>query len=101
MIELRTKEIGIRKSLGASFTKILALLSKDYLKLIIIANTIAWPLSFMIENSMSNLYFYKIDFAYWLFIAAGSFVLLIALAAVGMQSVRAARTNPVKALRYE
>jgi putative ABC transport system permease protein len=55
----------------------------------------------MIENSMSNLYFYKIDFAYWLFIAAGSFVLLIALAAVGMQSVRAARTNPVKALRYE
>ena len=101
MIELRTKEIGIRKSLGASFTKILALLSKDYLKLIIIANAIAWPLSFMIENSMSNLYFYKIDFAYWLFIAAGSFVLLIALAAVGMQSVRAARTNPVKALRYE
>lgn len=101
MIEQRTKEIGIRKSLGASFGNILKLLSKEYLKLIIIANAIAWPISFVIEDLQSKLYFYKIDFAYWLFIVAGCFVLLIALSAVGVQSVRAAVAKPVDSLRYE
>ena len=101
MIEQRTKEIGIRKVLGASVKNVLVLLTKDYLKLIVIANIIAWPISYFIEQAQTNFIAYTIDFSFWLFLIAGCFVLFIALMAVGAQSYLASKRNPVTSLKYE
>ena len=97
----RTKEIGVRKVLGASVSSVLLLLSKDFLKLILLANLIAWPLAYWGIRQWLQNYAFRIDISPWLFVLPTLLVLLIALLTVSGQTWRAARQNPVKALRTE
>ena len=97
----RTKEIGIRKVLGASVTQIVALLSGDFLKLVVVAFVIAAPLSWMVMNKWLQDFAYRISIGPGVFIIAGILVLIIALAAVSFQSIRSALSNPVTSLRME
>jgi putative ABC transport system permease protein len=101
MAEQRTKEIGVRKVLGASVGSIIGLLSKDFLKLVFIAILIASPLAWYAMNQWLNDFAYKIDIEWWMFALAGLLAVLIAFATVSFQSIRAALMNPVKALRTE
>jgi len=97
----RTKEIGIRKVLGASLPGIVKLLSKDFLKLVIIALIIAAPLAWYFMNKWLQDFAYRISIGWWIFIAAGSLALLIAFITIGFQAVKAGIANPVKSLRTE
>ncbi|KAA5542852.1 ABC transporter permease [Adhaeribacter rhizoryzae] len=99
--EQRTKEIGIRKVLGASVSGIVAMLSKDFLKLVLIANLIAWPLGWYLMHNWLQNYAFRADMGWWIFVLAGGATLLIALLTVSFQAVRAALTNPVQSLRSE
>jgi putative ABC transport system permease protein len=101
MAENRIKEIGVRKVLGASVASITTLLSKDFLKLVVIALLIAVPVAWWAMHKWLEDYEYRIQINGWVFIAAGVFSVLIALLTVGYQAVKAARTNPVKNLRTE
>ena len=97
----RTKEIGIRKVLGASVAGIVALLSTDFLKLVFIALVIASPLAWWGMNEWLKDFAYKVDLAWWVFALAGVVAAGIALLTVGFQSVKAALMNPVESLRNE
>ncbi|MEP6949711.1 MAG: FtsX-like permease family protein, partial [Ginsengibacter sp.] len=99
--EKRTKEIGIRKVLGASVSSIISILSTDFLKLIFIALVISIPLAWIAANKWLQNYPYRITLSWWLFASAGILVILIALLTVGVQSIKAAIANPVKSLRTE
>lgn len=99
--EQRTKEIGVRKVLGASVLSIITLLSKDFLKLVLIAIIIASPIAGYAMNQWLQDFAYKIDIEWWLFAGPGLLALGIALLTVSFQSVRAALMNPVKSLRAE
>ena len=99
--EVRTKEIGIRKVLGAKVSGIVFLLSKEFMLLILIANIIAWPLSYYFMNNWLSDFAYKIGISIWIFFGAGIAALLIALITVGTHAFKAATANPVEALRYE
>lgn len=99
--EQRTKEIGIRKALGASVKNLVGLLSKEFLKLVIIANIIAWPVAWYAMNRWLENFAYRINIAWWVFILAGTLALAIALLTVAYQAIKAAVANPVKSLRYE
>lgn len=99
--EQRTKEIGVRKMLGASTKGIVLLLSTEFAKLVLVANLIAWPAAyFAVDNWLQN-FAYRVDLSWWVFALGGLLTLLIALATVGYQAVRAALTNPIEALKYE
>lgn len=100
-IEARTKEIGIRKVLGATVASIVALFSKDFVKLIGIGFIIAVPLTWYAINKWLQNFAYRIDVHWWVFILSGLFVLLIALFTISFQSIKAALANPVKSLRSE
>ncbi|UCC80450.1 MAG: ABC transporter permease [Candidatus Zixiibacteriota bacterium] len=99
--ERRTKEIGIRKVLGATVPGILRLLSKEVLVLIAIACVIAWPISFYALNRWLQNFAYRISLDIYIFIFAGFFALAIAMLTISFQSIRAALANPVKSLKYE
>ncbi|MBC7920658.1 MAG: ABC transporter permease [Ferruginibacter sp.] len=97
----RTKEIGIRKILGASVSNIVALLSGDFLKLVLIANVIAWPVAWWAMNGWLEDFAYRIHIGGWTFALAGGSALVIALLTISYRAVRAAVANPVKSLRTE
>ncbi|MFT5369589.1 MAG: putative ABC transport system permease protein [Candidatus Latescibacterota bacterium] len=99
--EQRTKEIGVRKVLGASTRSIVLLLSKEFAKLILIANLIAWPVAYVAINTYLQSFAYRVDLAWWVFALGGITTLFIAWATVGYQAIRAALSNPIEALRYE
>jgi putative ABC transport system permease protein len=99
--EQRTKEIGIRKVLGASVNGIIALLSKDFIKLVLLANLIAWPLAYFAMSNWLQDFAYRIDLGWRVFALAGGLALLIALLTVSVQAAKAALANPVNSLRYE
>ncbi len=99
--EQRTKEIGVRKVLGASVASIVTLLSKDFLKLVCIAFVIAVPIAWYAMNRWLQDFAYRIDIAWWVFALAGIIALLIALVTVSFQAIKAALANPVKSLRSE
>lgn len=97
----RTKEIGIRKVLGASIPNIIGLLSKDFLKLILIALVIASPVTWYLLNSWLKDFAYRIDIQWWVFVFAGFIAIGVALITVGYQSIKAAMANPIDSLRDE
>ena len=101
MAQNRIKEIGVRKVLGASIASITTLLSKDFLKLVIIALLIASPLAWWAMQKWLDNFDYRISLSWWVFAAAGVLSVCIALLTVGYQAVKAARLNPVKNLRTE
>jgi putative ABC transport system permease protein len=99
--EQRTKEIGIRKVLGASVQGIVQMLSKDFMKLVAISFVFAAPAAWYFMHKWLQDFAYRINISWWIFVAAGLAALFIALATVSFQAIRAAITNPVKSLRTE
>ena len=99
--EQRTKEIGIRKVLGADVSQITGMLSKDFIKLVCIAILIAFPISYWAMNKWLQNFAYRINTSWWMFVASGVIALLIALITVSFQAIKAATANPVNSLRME
>ena len=99
--EQRTKEVGIRKVLGASVARIFVLHSQEFAKWVILANIIAWPVAYYFMNNWLQNFAYRIDLSVWIFIICGLATLVIALLAVSCQAIKAAIANPIDSLRYE
>jgi putative ABC transport system permease protein len=99
--EQRTKEIGIRKALGATVSSIVILLIKEFTKWVLLANIIAWPIAYVAMNHWLQNFAYRIKIGLGTFILAGVLALVISLVTVGYQAIKAAKANPVEALRYE
>lgn len=101
MAQQRTREIGVRKVLGASITNIVLLLSKEFLVLVVLANIFAWPTAYFVMNNWLQNFAYRTVIGYGTFILSSLLVLFIAITTVSYQSIKAAYTNPVDALKYE
>ncbi|HVX26727.1 MAG TPA: ABC transporter permease [Parafilimonas sp.] len=99
--EQRTKEIGVRKVLGASVSRIVAMLSKDFAKLVLISSVIAFPIAWWAMHKWLESFAYRTNISWWIFIVAGLAAILIALITVSFQAIKAAIANPVKSLRTE
>jgi ABC-type antimicrobial peptide transport system permease subunit len=99
--ERRTKEIGVRKVLGASVSGIAALLSKDFLKLVMVSCIVAFPIAWLMMNDWLQNYQYRVTISWWIFLVAAVIAILIALLTVSFQAIKAAIANPVKSLRTE
>ncbi len=99
--EQRTKEIGVRKVLGASAAQLVGLLTKDFTRLVLIAFVAAIPLAHYVMSRWLEAFTYRIDLNVWMFAAAGTSALLIAWLTVSYQTLKAALTDPVTSLRYE
>ncbi len=101
MAEQRTKEVGIRKTLGATVSHIVGLMSRDFLILVGVANLVSWPVSYFIMNKWLQNFAYRIDLELWIFALAACLALFIALLTISFQTIKAATANPVDSLRYE
>jgi len=101
MVRQRTKEIGVRKVLGASVQDIVLLLTRDFIRLIVMANFIAWPLGWWLMNNWLKDFAYRIHIHWFVFGLSGIIALAIALVTIGIQAVRAALSNPIQSLRTE
>ena len=99
--EQRTKEIGIRKVLGASVSGIIVLLTREFSKWVLLANLVAWPVAYFVMHRWLQNFAYRISIGVWMFVLSAFLALVIALATVSYQAVRAALVNPAKSLRYE
>ncbi|HWB93691.1 MAG TPA: FtsX-like permease family protein, partial [Puia sp.] len=99
--ERRVKEIGIRKVMGAGVANIVSLLSRHFVRLILLANVIAWPLAYLAMHRWLQDYAYRIPISWWVFVLAGVLAMGIALVTVSILAVRAALANPIEALRSE
>ncbi len=99
--EQRTKEIGIRRVLGASIPEISMLLCREFTKWVLLANLVAWPLAYYVMNHWLQNFAYRISIGPWIFLISGILALIIALITVSSHAIRAATANPVEALRYE
>ncbi|HSR17107.1 MAG TPA: FtsX-like permease family protein, partial [Ignavibacteriaceae bacterium] len=97
----RTKEIGVRKVMGASVLNLLLMLVKDFIKWVLLANLIAWPIAYYFMNKWLQDFAYKIEISWWIFVLSGGIALMIALATVSFQAIKAATANPVDSLKYE
>lgn len=100
-IERRTKEVGVRKVLGASVPSIVFLFSKGFTKWVLLANIIAWPVAYYFMNKWLQSFAYRIGLSVWIFILSGLAVLVLSLLTVSYQTVKATTANPVDSLRYE
>ena len=101
MVQSRTKEIGVRKVLGASTPHLVMLLSREFVLLILLANLIAWPIAYYLMRDWLSGFAYQTDLNVLPFVASAIMALIIAFGTVSMQAIRAARSNPIDALRYE
>ena len=101
LAEQRTKEIGIRKVIGASGPEIVGLLSREFTKWVLAANLIAWPVAYFVMQRWLRGFAYRAEIGVGIFLLSGLLALLIALLTVSYQAIRAALANPVESLRYE
>ncbi|MDB5229867.1 MAG: hypothetical protein JWN76_672 [Chitinophagaceae bacterium] len=101
VVSRKTKEIGIRKVLGATVNEIILLLSKDFILLVLVALIIASPLAWYFMNKWLNNFAYRINISVWVFVLAGAFAMVIAFMTISFQAIKAALANPVKSLRTE
>lgn len=101
LTERRTKEIGVRKVLGASVSGITILVSKEFIKWVLVANIIAWPLAYYFMNSWLQDFAYRIQITLWPFLLSGFVAFSLAVLTVSYQSIKAALANPVESLKYE
>ena len=99
--ERRTKEIGIRKVLGASVTGLAVLLSKEFTRWVLVANLIAWPVAYVVMSRWLRNFAYRTDIGLGAFLAAGGLAMAVAFLTVSYQAVKTALANPVRSLRYE
>jgi putative ABC transport system permease protein len=99
--ELRTKEIGVRKVLGASIMNVILMISKEFIFLLSLAAVIAWPIAYCAMNKWFQNFIYQIELSWWVFLSAGMIALGIALLTVFWKVLRVATANPIKSLRYE
>jgi len=100
-VEQKIKEIGIRKVLGATVSSVTVMLSKEFLKWVVLANLIAWPVSWFAMNTWLRNFAYRTSVEWWVFILAGALAFGIALVTISFRTVRASTSNPANALRYE
>ena len=100
-VSRRTKEVGIRKVLGASMSQVMWLLSKDFVKLLLFANIVAWPVAYWAMNKWLSNFAYRIELGTGVFLLASLLALVIALLTINVQTLKAIRANPVNALRNE
>jgi len=101
MVEQRTKEIGIRKILGASMGKIFLLLSKEFAGLVLLANVFAWPAAYLLMRQWLQNFAYRVHIGLWIFVLSALVAFTIALLTISFQALKAATANPVDSLRYE
>jgi len=101
MIDRRTKEIGIRKVLGASVSQIVILLTREFAGLVLLSNLIAWPVAYIIMRIWLQDFAFRINIGVWIFILSSALVLFISFVTVSVHTFRAAASNPVDTLRYE
>ena len=97
----RTKEIGVRKVIGATVTQLITLLSKDFLKLVVIAFVISVPIAWWGAYTWLNNFAYKTTISWWVFVSGGLIMFAMALVILGLRTFKAATANPVKSLRTE